>query len=192
MLVVDFSINLYFHLPLDQWSILPSMLRVRSDAACVAFDGKIYVIGGFDGEQIHSSVEIFNPRTEEWSFGPQLNHARSGVKACVYHDKIFVIGGYDGIERLKSVEVLDPASSPNWQYLINSQLLVRRSNFAVTVTDDKILVAGGYDGHGVTNKTEMYDDKTKVWKRTKPMSLERSALEMVTLDNYLLNYKDFV
>ena len=157
----------------------------------MAFNNKIYVIGGFDGDQTHTSVEIFNPATNEWSFGPSLQVRRSGVKAIAYNDKIFVIGGYDGTRRLKTVEVYDPLVSPYFQ-LQDKQLLQRRSNFAVTLTDDKIFIMGGYDGRGVTGKTEMYDDKDKEWKASKSMKFPRRGLETVTLDHYSFNYEDFV
>ena len=116
------------------------MAEVRSDAACVPFNNKIYVIGGKDShDQIHTSVEVFNPATNEWSFGPSLQVPRSGVKAIAYNDKIFVIGGYDGTNQLKTVEVYDPLVSPYF-HLQAQQLMVRRSNFAVTLTDDNKFV----------------------------------------------------
>ena len=189
---VDRSVEVYDPV-LDVWGFLPQMTDVRSGAAGVAFNNKIYVIGGSYGNtnQIHTSVEIFNPATNEWRFGPSLQVRRSGAKAIVYNDKIFVIGGYDGTRRLKTVEVYDPLVSPYFQ-LQTKQLMVRRSNFAVTLTDDKIFVMGGYDGKGVTGKTEMYDDKDKEWKASKSMKSARSGLQALTLDHYTLNYKDFV
>ena len=65
---------------MNTWKMLPEMNCVRSDAACVTFNNKVYVIGGFDGDQIHQSVEIYDPIHNEWSFGPQLQVPRSGVK----------------------------------------------------------------------------------------------------------------
>ena len=178
---------------LDVWRFLPQMTEVRKDAACVAFNNKVYVIGG-EGEiegQIHTSVEIFNPATNEWSFGPSLQVPRSGARAIVYNDKIFVIGGYDGTRALKTVEIYDPLVSPYFQ-LQDKQLLQKRTRFAVTLTDDKIFIMGGFDGRGVTGKTEMYDDKDKEWKASKSMKSARSGLKALTLDHYTLNYKDFV
>ena len=176
---------------LDVWEFLPQMTEIRSNAACVAFKNNIYVIGGY-GNQIHTSVEIFNPATNEWSFGPSLQVRRFGARAVVYHDKIFVIGGIDDDNRtLKTVEVYDPLVSPNFK-LQEKQLNSIRSNFAVTVTDDKILIMGGYCDRGVTNTTEMYDDKDKEWKVSKPMKFARSSFQALTLTDYTLNYKDFV
>merc|ERR1712051_316998 len=167
------------------------MTEVRSNAACVAFNNKIYVIGGFDGDQIHTIVEIFNPATNEWSFGPSLQVGRSGGKAIAYNDKIFVIGGNDGTRVLKTVEIYDPLVSPYFQ-LQDKQLLQERSYFAVPLTDDKIFIMGGYDGRSHIATTEMYDDKEKEWKASKSMKSAQSGLQVVTLDHYTLNYKDFV
>jgi N-acetylneuraminic acid mutarotase len=178
---------------LDVWGFLPQMTDVRSGAAGVAFNNKIYVIGGSYGNtnQIHTSVEIFNPATNEWSFGPSLQVPRTGAKAIAYNDKIFVIGGYDGTRVLKTVEIYDPLVSPYFQ-LQDKQLLQERSIFAVTLTDDKIFIMGGYDGRRVIATTEMYDDKDNEWKVSKSMKHARIGLETLTLDHYTLNYKDFV
>ena len=186
----DRSVEVYDPV-LDVWEFLPQMTRIRIQAACVAFNNKIYVIGGRDGNQIHTSVEIFNPATNEWSIGPPLQVPRCGARAVAYYDKICVIGGYDGTRRLKTVEVYDPLVSPNFK-LQEKQLNIRRFNFAVTVTDDKILIMGGYCDRGVTNTTEMYDDKEKEWKVSKPMKFARSCFQALTLTDYTLNYKDFV
>ena len=175
----------------NEWKRMPDMVRIRSHAACVTYRNKIYVIGGSDGSTIHDSVEIFDPLTNEWTFGSPLNIQRSGVKAIVYHDKIFVIGGYDGQRRLKSVEILDLNQSYRWK-VSTAELNVRRSNFAVTVSDDKILVMGGYDGHGVTSKTEVYDDTSNQWTLYQSMKRPRSALASLTLDDFDLNFAEFI
>merc|ERR1711862_26579 len=101
------------------------------------------------------------------------------------------IGGYDGQMRLKTVEVYNPFQSCRFQ-LQENRLNVRRSNFSVSVIEDKILVMGGYNGHGVTNRCEMFDEKTNIWSLTNPMEFKRSALESMTLDHFTLNYKEFV
>ena len=179
---------------LDVWGLLPSMTEVRMNAACVAFNNKIYVIGGYAGGQIHASVEIFNPATNEWSFGPPLQVPRYGAKAIVYTDKIFVIGGYEmlSLSPMKIVEVYDPLVSANW-IVQQQQLTVGRSFFAVTLLDNKILISGGATGRFatvVTKKCETYDNLE--WKETGPLLTARSGHAAVTLDDYTLNYKDFL
>ena len=175
---------------IDAWKSLPPMSERRSAATGVAFNNKIYVIGGVnENNQIHDSVEIFNPATNEWSFGSSLTVPRCGAAAVVYNDKIFVIGGNDGTRRLKTVEVYDPLVSPNWQ-LHAKKLNVARSSFAATVTEDKILVIGGYVNTEKTENCEIFDEQG--WVETKPLISARGWHTAVNLDHYSLNFKDFL
>ena len=134
---------------LDVWGFLPNMTKKRDCATSVAFKNKVYVIGGYDGDQTLTSVEIFNPATNEWSFGPSLQIPRLDAKAIVYNGKIFVIGGDNGNywtnNGLKTVEVYDPQVSANW-IVQQQQLTVGRFYFAVTLLDNKILISGGHTG----------------------------------------------
>jgi kelch-like protein 20 len=53
-----------------------------------------YVLGGFDGETMVSSVEIFDPRLGKWMVEETtMNHARGYFGAAVVQDSIYVIGG---------------------------------------------------------------------------------------------------
>ena len=113
------------------------------------------------------------------------------MKAVVYHDKIYVIGGFDGQNRLKSVEIYDPSVSASWQ-TAPVELNKKRSNFGVSVVDHRIMVVGGYDGNGVTSHAEVFDDKTGVWIVQEQMRKARSALTVAVLDDFNLNYYDYV
>lgn len=52
---------------INEWLMLAPMSRKRtSAAACVSFDGFIYVIGGFGVVKCVSSIERYNPRENTW------------------------------------------------------------------------------------------------------------------------------
>ena len=96
-----------------------------------------------------------------------------------------MIGGYDGNQRLKTVEVFD---GNHWT-LLESKMNTRRSNFAVTIMDDQIMVMGGFQGIDGTQETEVYNDKSDQWMKTKPMHYRMDGLAAVTMDCYLLSMK---
>ena len=90
------------------------------------------------------------------------------------------------------MEVYDPLVSANW-IVQQQQLTVERSHFEVTLLDNKILISGGATGRFatvVTKKCETYDNLE--WKETGPLLTARSGHAAVTLDDYTLNYKDFL
>jgi len=55
-----------------RWNSIPAPFRRRALMAA-AFDGKMYVVGGFtDEHQVQRAVSIYDPKTQSWSDGPEL------------------------------------------------------------------------------------------------------------------------
>ena len=50
----------------NAWEALASMSTSRSRPAAAAIDGKLYVMGGYDGQNRLSSVERYDPAKNEW------------------------------------------------------------------------------------------------------------------------------
>ena len=57
---------------------------------------KLYVVGGSDGQQSLSSVEIYDITTNAWSLGPSLSTPRANVAVALVQDKLFAVGGFSG------------------------------------------------------------------------------------------------
>ena len=60
----------------NSWSTMPPMTTPRSGHAMAALGGKIFAIGGYDGEDRLSSVEFFSPWTGKWTLGEELTIKR--------------------------------------------------------------------------------------------------------------------
>ena len=158
----------------NQWYDCGEMKEVRSDAGVAVLNGLIYVIGGFNGHAQHSSVEIFDPEKGTWRSGKPLLKARSGVKVTEMDGKLYVVGGWSGgSERLSCGEVFDPKTN-KWTKL--PRMNVPRSNYSLVVSDDQLMVAGGYDGSGLTQSTEILDQKNKAWVFGQSMREAQSAM----------------
>ena len=57
---------------------------------------KLYVVGGSDGQQSLSSIEIYDITTNTWSLGPSLSTPRANVAVALVQDKLFSVGGFSG------------------------------------------------------------------------------------------------
>ena len=55
----------------------------RFQAAVVAFEGRIWAIGGCESWSPLNSLEIYDPSTDSWSIGPSLNTPRRGCGLAV-------------------------------------------------------------------------------------------------------------
>ena len=155
----------------------PPMNRRRSDAGVANVNGKIFVVGGFDGSNVHGSVEFLDLKKKRWIQVKSMSTKRSGVKAVGLEGKLFVVGGWDGRSRLSTGEVYD---GKVWKPL--PPMNIPRSNHAMTVVNGHILVAGGYDGTQVTASAEILNLSTNKWDLVGDMTSARSALAMVTIN----------
>ena len=170
------SVELY-NVSENQWYEAPPMNRRRSDAGVANVNGKIFVVGGFDGLNVHDSVEFLDLKKRRWIQVKAMSTKRSGVKAVGLEGKLFVVGGWDGRSRLSTGEVYD---GKVWKPL--PPMNIPRSNHAMTVVGGHILVAGGYDGTQVTASAEILNLSTNKWDLVGDMTSARSALAMVPIN----------
>jgi len=65
-----------------------------SFAGVAAYDGKLYVIGGYDATGVaQNSVQIYDIATYAWSNGATMPTARANINASVLNGKIYVLSG---------------------------------------------------------------------------------------------------
>jgi hypothetical protein len=104
----------------NTWSSrAPLPVPVADCYATVAVDGKIYVFGGWDGNQTVDLTQIYDPTTDLWSSGAPMPTARENAAVGVLGSGAFagwpvVIGGVDDSGKvLRTVEAYDP-SMDSW------------------------------------------------------------------------------
>ena len=157
------------------------MEHVRSHAACVDVGGKVYVFGGFDGQQPLNSIEVFDPEMGTWSMSRvHLHTPRSGTRAVVLAGRVYVAGGFDGENRLKSVECFSFGPGGVTRHQV-PDMATARSNFAMVVIDNQILVAGGYSDPTVISRCELYSPRSNTWSEAADMPSSKSALDAVAV-----------
>lgn len=104
---------------------------------------QIYIVGGFNGQEVLRSAEVYDPSINQWSFITSMNEARSGVSLVAYNGYLYALGGFDGFERLPTCEQYLP-SEGEWQH--TAVMINPRSNFAAVILDQMIFVIGGFNG----------------------------------------------
>ena len=81
-----------------------------------AHPGKVYAIGGSDGQTVLDTVECYNTETEEWTPVASMATPRVNIGVGVVDGKIYAVGGFSGKEFLSSVEVYDPMTNRWYQF----------------------------------------------------------------------------
>lgn len=49
---------------------------------------KIYITGGFNGQECMNSVEVYDPDVNQWTTLAAMRSRRSGVSCISYHNKV--------------------------------------------------------------------------------------------------------
>ena len=127
----------------------------RSTHATVVFDGKMWVLGGYDGlteRDVWSSTD-----GASWTNANASEHwtARNGHAAVVFKEKMWVLGGYDGDNHRD--DVWSSTDGSDWTKATNAAGWDARSGHAAVVFDGKMWVLGGFDGD---------DFRDDVWSST--------------------------
>ena len=104
------------------------MSAARDGPAAAVFDGKLYVMGGYDGQNSLSTVERYDPAKNAWEAVAPMSAARDGPAAAVFDGKLYVMGGFEGQDELSSVEQYDPARN-EWVAMASMALNSGTSSF---------------------------------------------------------------
>ncbi|KAF8797250.1 Kelch-like protein 10 like protein [Argiope bruennichi] len=143
---------------------------------------KIYVIGGFDGNQCFNSVRCYDPVTYVWEEKGCMYVQRCYVSVAAVGEYLYALGGYDGHRRNKSCERYD-SNRNQWSFIANMHNI--RSDASADSLDGKIYIAGGFNGTQVLDSAECYDPETNEWTLIPNMNTPRSGVKVVAFRNYL-------
>ena len=69
------------------------LLTKRCGHRAVAYDEKLFVIGGDSEEHVISSVEVYSSKTNQFSFVAAMNIPRFNFGCCIVDSRLYVIGG---------------------------------------------------------------------------------------------------
>ena len=155
----------------------PPLPYATRDAAAVALNGKLYVLGGEDAGVTRNSVVSFDPATNAWSPQTPMLQARSLLAAVAWGGRIYVFGGFDGAP-LAACERYDPASGA-WTP-IPSRPFPRHFHDAV-VANGAAWIAGGQISPAVlVPDLWRFDFASQVWVQSlAPLPTSRNGLHLL-------------
>ncbi|CAJ0591138.1 unnamed protein product [Cylicocyclus nassatus] len=166
---------------LNRWERIPDMNQMRSDAAAASAGGKLYVSGGFNGNEVLQTVEVYSLATNAWTEIASLPSPRSGHCMLLFDPyTMIVLGGFNGDDRLTSVctwKIGHLSWSEDAPPMKN-----KRSNFSACFFDGKLVVAGGYSVSSTIAGVEKFDGEE--WSDMPDLPTNRSAMKIIVLPDF--------
>ncbi len=141
----------------------PLAVGARQETAVVELDGKIYVIGGYNGSiQIVPTVEVWDPATDSWDRVADLPVPMHHANAVAYDGRIWVLGFLGaGFAADGRGFVWDPAAD-SWSPVADMPTGTERGSSAIGVLNDRIYLFGGLRGGSVRDGS-YYDPVADSW-----------------------------
>lgn len=79
--------------PVPSWSLVSRLAVARAFLGAALLNGKIYVVGGFDGQRELNNADAYVLATSEWETLPPLTVARGGLSVVSDGTAIYALGG---------------------------------------------------------------------------------------------------
>jgi hypothetical protein len=149
------------------WQTRAPMPVSRQKLATGVLNGKVYVIGGYDGNgNSTATVQVYNPTTDTWASAHSIPYAVNHNAAAVAGGNLYSFGAGAG-----EVFVYNPNNN-SWGARASSHY-VHSQTAAVGVISNNIYAAGG-TGTPSQRELEVYDPVANTWTIKAPMSVPQS------------------
>jgi DNA-binding CsgD family transcriptional regulator len=149
----------------NHWRTGPPMPNALSAYSFVAFEGSLYIFGGWDGERFVDDVYEFDPRSDSWKSKKSMSVPRGYANSVVSREYIYVFGGYDGRKVLDLNEIYQPSidngQADPWQSAV--PMPEARYGMGATSLADLIYAVGGQGKEGASHGMLQYSPETGQW-----------------------------
>ncbi|XP_024059695.1 kelch-like protein 8 isoform X2 [Terrapene carolina triunguis] len=156
----------------NNWFFGPEMNSRRRHVGVISVGGKVYAVGGHDGNEHLGSMEMFDPVTNKWMMKASMNTKRRGIALASVGGPIYAIGGLDDNTCFSDVERYD-IESDRWSGV--ASMNTPRGGVGSVALVNYVYAVGGNDGVASLSSVERYDPHLDKWIEVKEMGQRRAG-----------------
>ena len=160
----------------------------RHEAAAVAYQGKLYLMGGRGIRQVNR----YDPTSNSWENLGSPSFELSHFQPVVYGGKIYVVGSLDccfpSETVIPKIQIFNPVNK-KWTTGASMPQNRRRGSAGVVVHNNKIYIVGGStNGHdgGMVNWFDEYNPANNQWKTLPNAPSKRDHFSAAVVGNKLV------
>ena len=165
----------------EGWNHLPGLTSKRGRLAAASVGGTVYAIGGSNGMNNLSSVEVYCPDdSDDWSKTTKhMVQPRSQFAAVAVSNTVYAIGGSQQSQALQSVECLDVASGV-WSP--SKAMTTPRAELVAVEHDGDVYAIGGTNYRHCLASVERFNALDGTWEPLPAMTTRRRGAAAVSFE----------
>jgi hypothetical protein len=182
---------------LGTWQTTTSLGTARAGFSTVAYNGYLYILGGFDSTSTAFSDVQYAPINANgtigaWQATTSFATPRAYFGATVYDGYLYILGGYDSTPTVFSDVQYAPINANGtlgtWQ--TTTSLGTARAGFSTVAYDGYLYILGGFDSTSTAFSDVQYapinaNGTIGAWQATTSFATPRAYFGVVTYDGYL-------
>jgi hypothetical protein len=173
---------------MDKWEKLKDLPVSLAGYSCIVNEGKLYYIGGWDGQMVYKNIYMYNPESNSWTTIGLLSKARVYSGAILINNQVFIIGGLEDGKGVNSVEIFKMTGN---EFVSDSELSLNTARYKLGSINilDKLYIIGGKSDDDFINYSLEYSPKNKIWRSFQnPLESEWSSLGVVSIGEYIVAF----
>lgn len=165
----------------EGWSPLPNLKGKRGRLAGASVGGTVHAIGGSNGMNNLSAVEVYRPDgDDDWSKTTmRMVQPRSQFAAVAVSDTVYAIGGSQQSQALQGVECLDVASGV-WS--LSKAMTTPRAELVAVEHDGDVYAIGGTNYQHCLASVERFNTLEGNWEPIPAMTTRRRGAAAVSFE----------
>ena len=166
------------------WREIAPMPAPRSQGAAVTIGGRIFIVGGAQGDRLLSPTFVYDTAADRWSTAAPIPTPRDHLAAAAIDGRVCAVGGrrLSVLQNLAVFECYDPAADV-WRSMPDAP--TARGGIGAASIGSRIFVAGGEQPIGTFKELEVFDAASGKWTRGPDLPTSRHGLGVVALASTL-------
>ncbi len=150
----------------DRWVRQVEMSAPRSRMALLAWQNKLYLIGGERSSGVTGLVEVFDPISKSWQEIAGKPTLGKDIQGVIIGNQILVAGGCNNNKQpTNALEILDTKAN-TWRS--NAQEMPEAlCAYAAAAYNDELYVIGGWNGKEYVDSIYVYNPQSDEWRQLK-------------------------
>ncbi|HYV21472.1 MAG TPA: kelch repeat-containing protein [Candidatus Bathyarchaeia archaeon] len=164
----------------EGWREIAPMPAPRSQAAAAAIGGRIFIVGGAQGDRLFSPTFVYDTATDRWTTAAPIPTPRDHLAAAAIDGRVCAVGGrrLSLLQNLATFECYDPATDA-WQAMADAP--TARGGIGAAALGSRLFVTGGEQPVGTFKDVDIFDAASAKWARGPDLPTSRHGLAVVAL-----------